>query len=313
MANAHIPVLLTETIDALRVKENGIYLDGTCGYAGHAFEIAKRLDTQGAYYGVDRDEEALRAAKARLAEFGERIHLFHENYENAVSTLKREQVNGADGILLDLGVSSPQLDNAERGFSYMQDAPLDMRMDRRENVTASDIVNGYPEKELVRIFRDYGEEKFADRIAGRIVQVREDAQIKTTFDLNDIVYAAVPKKTRVKGSHPSKRVFQALRIACNRELDILENAIDEMRAFLKPGGRMAVITFHSLEDRIVKTAFKTAENPCTCPKSFPVCICGKKPLGHAVFRKAITAEEEETKQNPRAKSAKLRVFEKEGS
>ena len=313
MAFSHIPVLLYETVNALRVKEDGTYLDGTTGYAGHAYEIAKQLNRQGRYFGFDRDEEALRAASERLSAFGETVRLFHENYENAVRTLKQEQVPGADGILLDLGVSSPQIDNAERGFSYMQDAPLDMRMDRTEHLTAADIVNGYDEKELVRIFRDYGEEKFAAQIAKRIVREREKAPVKTTFALNDIVYAAVPKKARVAGSHPSKRIFQALRIACNRELDILENTLGDMISFLHPGGRFAVITFHSLEDRIVKQAFRTAENPCTCPKSFPVCTCGRKPAGHVVFRKAVTADKEECIQNPRAKSAKLRVFEKEGN
>ena len=300
-------------MEALRVKEDGVYLDGTCGYAGHAFAIAGQLNGQGRYYGFDRDEEALRAARERLAEYGERIHLFHENFENAVSVLRAEQIGGADGILLDLGVSSPQLDRAERGFSYMQNAPLDMRMDRRDPLTAADIVNGYTEEALARIFRNYGEERFAVPIAKRIVREREERPVRTTFDLNEIVYASVPKKTRVKGSHPSKRVFQALRIACNRELDILENAIGDMLSFLKPKGRMAVITFHSLEDRIVKAAFLDAENPCTCPKTFPVCTCGRQPLGHRVFRKAVTAGEEEIKQNPRAKSAKLRVFEKEGN
>ena len=313
MAFSHIPVMLSETVDALRVKEDGTYLDGTCGYAGHAYEIAKRLNGQGRYFGFDRDEEALRAASEKLSVFGDTVRLFHENHENAVRTLKREQITGVDGILLDLGVSSPQIDNAERGFSYMQDAPLDMRMDRTEGLTAADIVNGYAEEELVRIFRDYGEEKFAAQIAKRIVREREKAPVTTTFALNDIVYAAVPNKARVKGSHPSKRIFQALRIACNRELDILENAVGEMISFLNPDGRFAVITFHSLEDRIVKRAFRTAENPCTCPKSFPVCTCGKKSEGRIVFRKALTAGEEECRQNPRAKSAKLRVFEKKGN
>ena len=313
MEFSHVPVMPAQTIDALAVKEDSICLDGTTGYAGHAYEIAKRLGPAGRYYGFDRDGEALEAARLRLAKFGDRVRLFHENYENAVRTLQQEQVAGADCILLDLGVSSPQLDNAERGFSYMQDAPLDMRMDRRDTLTAADIVNTCPEEELIRIFRTYGEEKFAVPIARGIVRRREQHPLQTTFALNDVIYAAVPKKARVQGSHPSKRVFQALRIACNRELDILEGAIGDMLRFLKPGGRMAVITFHSLEDRIVKQAFKTAENPCTCPKSFPVCTCGKKPLGRVVNRKAVTADEEERKQNPRAKSAKLRVFEKEGN
>ena len=232
MADAHIPVLLAETVKALNIREEGIYVDGTMGYAGHALAIVKQLSAQGRYIGFDRDEAAVKSATKRLSPFGDRVLVFHENYENAVRTLKQHRIDGADGILLDLGVSSPQLDNAERGFSYMQDAPLDMRMDRREQGSAADLINTASTEELTRIFREYGEERFAKRIAERIAEARKVRPVATTFQLNEIVYAAVPNKARIKGSHPSKRVFQALRIACNRELEILEGAMEEMIGFL---------------------------------------------------------------------------------
>ena len=310
MGFTHIPVLLHETIAALQIKPSGIYADGTAGGAGHACEIAKRLRDGGRYYGFDRDAEAVEAARKRLAPYKDHIRVFHANYEDAVRILKQEGVGGVDGILLDLGVSSHQIDTAERGFSYMQDAPLDMRMDRSESLTAAEIVNTYDVQSLTRIFSDYGEERFAKRIAERIVAEREQGPVRTTFALNEIIYAAVPQKARIRGSHPSKRVYQALRIACNRELAILEDSLDGMIGFLNPGGRLCVITFHSLEDRIVKTKMKQAEHPCTCPPSFPVCICGRQPAGK-VAGKPLRPGKEETENNPRANSAKLRVFEKQ--
>ena len=306
---AHVPVLLHETVAALNVKPEGIYADGTIGGGGHAYEIVKQLRDSGRYYGFDRDEDAVKAARERLAPYKEHIRVFHANYEDAVRILKQEGVGGVDGILLDLGVSSHQIDTAGRGFSYMQDAPLDMRMDRSESLTAAQIVNTYDVQTLARIFADYGEEPFAKRIAERIAAERANGPVETTFALNDIIYAAVPRKARVRGSHPSKRVYQALRIACNRELPILEDSLDGMIDYLNPGGRLCVITFHSLEDRIVKAKMKQAERPCTCPPSFPVCVCGKKSAGK-VAGKPLRPGKEETESNPRAKSAKLRVFEK---
>ncbi|MBR0173632.1 MAG: 16S rRNA (cytosine(1402)-N(4))-methyltransferase RsmH [Lachnospiraceae bacterium] len=310
MGFTHIPVLLHETITALRIRPEGFYADLTVGGAGHAGEIAKRLRDGGRCFCFDRDADAVKAARERLAPYQDHIRVFHANYEDAVRILKQEGVGGVDGILLDLGVSSHQIDTAERGFSYMQDAPLDMRMDRSESLTAAQIVNTYDAQALARIFSDYGEERFAKRIAERIVAERERGPIGTTFALNDIIYASVPQKARVKGSHPSKRVYQALRIACNRELAILEDSLDGIIGFLNPGGRLCVITFHSLEDRIVKAKMKQAEHPCTCPPSFPVCVCGRQPAGR-VAGKPLRPGKEETENNPRASSAKLRVFEKQ--
>ena len=305
----HIPIMLKEVLDGLQIKADGTYMDGTLGGAGHSSEIASRLGTNGKLYGFDQDEEALAAAGKRLEAFGDRVERIHANYENAVSILKEKGVTGLDGILLDIGVSSYQLDNAERGFSYMHDAPLDMRMDRSQSLSAAEIVNGWSEDEIAKILKEYGEEKFARNIAKHIVRERQKAPIETTFALNEIIKNAIPAKMRADG-HPSKRSFQAIRIACNRELDVLERSLDDMIDFLNPGGRIAVITFHSLEDRIVKNAFRNAEHPCTCPPNFPVCVCGKQSKGRCVNHKPIVPGEEELEQNSRSKPAKLRIFEK---
>lgn len=310
----HRSVLLEETIEGLKVKPDGIYLDGTLGGGGHSSEILKRLKG-GCLIGIDQDEEALVAAGKRLSEFGEegkRFTLIRDNYCNAAEAVRTFGVNGVDGIVLDLGVSSWQLDNAERGFSYRYDAPLDMRMDKRQTLTARDIVNDYPESALYQVIRDYGEEQFAKNIAKHIVQARQKGPIETTGQLNELISAAIPAKIQKKGGHPSKRTFQALRIECNRELEVLKNSIDGLIGLLNPGGRICIITFHSLEDRIVKTAFRRNENPCTCPPDFPVCVCGKKPVGRVVTRKPILPTEKEMEENPRSKSAKLRIFEKQG-
>ncbi|MBR3515101.1 MAG: 16S rRNA (cytosine(1402)-N(4))-methyltransferase RsmH [Lachnospiraceae bacterium] len=305
----HIPIMLKEVLDGLQIKADGTYMDGTLGGAGHSSEIASRLGANGKLYGFDQDEEALAAAGKRLEVFGDRVERIHANYENAVSILKEKGVTGLDGILLDIGVSSYQLDNAERGFSYMHDAPLDMRMDRSQSLSAAEIVNGWSEDEIAKILKEYGEEKFARNIAKHIVRERQKAPIETTFALNEIIKNAIPAKMRADG-HPSKRSFQAIRIACNRELDVLERSLDDMIDFLNPGGRIAVITFHSLEDRIVKNAFRNAEHPCTCPPNFPVCVCGKQSKGRCVNHKPIVPGEEELEQNSRSKPAKLRIFEK---
>lgn len=310
----HRSVLLEETIEGLKVKPDGIYLDGTLGGGGHSGEILKHLKG-GCLIGIDQDEEALAAAGKRLSEFGEegkRFTLIRDNYCNAAEAVRTYGVNGVDGIVLDLGVSSWQLDNAERGFSYRYDAPLDMRMDKRQTLTARDIVNDYPESALYQVIRDYGEEQFAKNIAKHIVQARQKGPIETTGQLNELISAAIPAKIQKKGGHPSKRTFQALRIECNRELEVLKNSIDGLIGLLNPGGRICIITFHSLEDRIVKTAFRRNENPCTCPPDFPVCVCGKKPVGRVVTRKPILPTEKEMEENPRSKSAKLRIFEKQG-
>ena len=310
----HRSVLLEETIEGLKVKPDGIYLDGTLGGGGHSSEILKRLKG-GCLIGIDQDEEALAAAGKRLSEFGEegkRFTLIRDNYCNAAEAVRTFGVNGVDGIVLDVGVSSWQLDNAERGFSYRYDAPLDMRMDKRQTLTARDIVNDYPESALYQVIRDYGEEQFAKNIAKHIVQARQKEPIETTGQLNELISAAIPAKIQKKGGHPSKRTFQALRIECNRELEVLKNSIDGLIGLLNPGGRICIITFHSLEDRIVKTAFRRNENPCTCPPDFPVCVCGKKPVGRVVTRKPILPTEKEMEENPRSKSAKLRIFEKQG-
>ena len=310
----HRSVLLEETIEGLKVKPDGIYLDGTLGGGGHSSEILKRLKG-GCLIGIDQDEEALAAAGKRLSEFGEegkRFTLIRDNYCNAAEAVRTFGVNGVDGIVLDLGVSSWQLDNAERGFSYRYDAPLDMRMDKRQTLTARDIVNDYPESALYQVIRDYGEEQFAKNIAKHIVQARQKEPIETAGQLNELISAAIPAKIQKKGGHPSKRTFQALRIECNRELEVLKNSIDGLIGLLNPGGRICIITFHSLEDRIVKTAFRRNENPCTCPPDFPVCVCGKKPVGRVVTRKPILPTEKEMEENPRSKSAKLRIFEKQG-
>lgn len=308
----HRSVLLEETIEGLKVRPDGIYLDGTLGGGGHSSEILRRLQS-GHLIGVDQDEEALAAAGKRLLEVdeeGKRFTLIRDNYCNAKEAVRALGYEGADGIVLDLGVSSWQLDNAERGFSYRYDAPLDMRMDTRQTLTARDIVNDYSENALYQVIRDYGEEQFAKNIAKHIVQARQKGPIETTGQLNELISAAIPAKIQKKGGHPSKRTFQALRIECNRELEVLKNSIDGLIGLLNPGGRICIITFHSLEDRIVKTAFRRNENPCTCPPDFPVCVCGKKPVGRVITRKPILPSEEEMEENPRSRSAKLRIFEK---
>lgn len=304
----HYSVLLSETIEQLQVRPEAVYVDGTLGGGGHAFAICSRLTT-GHLYGFDQDSAAIEAAGKRLADFQDRVTILRNNYCNACGELAKLGVAGADGILLDLGVSSYQLDTEDRGFSYRYDAPLDMRMDRRQTVTAKDIVNTYSEAELFHVLRDYGEEQFAKNIAKHIVRARAQKPVETTFELNEIIKAAIPAKMRQNG-HPSKQTFQAVRIECNRELEVLENALDSFIRFLNPGGRLCIITFHSLEDRLVKNAFKRNEHPCTCPPEFPVCVCGKKPLGRQVTRKPILPGEEELAENSRSKSAKLRVFEK---
>jgi len=306
----HTSVLLNETIDSLQIKPGGVYLDGTLGGGGHAYEVCKRLNEEGRFFGIDQDADAIAAAGKRLEEFGDKVTIIRNNYCNAKEALKAYGVDKVDGILLDLGVSSYQLDNAERGFSYKYDTALDMRMDQRQKLTARDIVNNYDELDLYRIIRDYGEDQFAKNIAKHIVQTRQEKPIETTFELNEIIKAAIPAKMRAVGGHPSKRTFQAIRIECNQELEVLQNALEDLLGLLNPQGRLCIITFHSLEDRIVKNFYREMENPCKCPAEFPVCVCGKVPYGKAVPRKAILPSEEELEMNPRSKSAKLRVFER---
>ena len=310
MEFSHKSVLLEETIEGLNIKPEGIYVDGTLGGGGHALEVVKRLGDKGRFFGIDQDEAAIEAASERLSDYRDKITLIHDNYENAVLRLREKGISGVDGIVLDLGVSSYQLDTVERGFSYKYDTALDMRMDRRQPLSAREIVNDYSQKELARIIRDYGEDKFANNIAKHIVAEREKEEIKTTFQLNEIIKGAIPAKMRETGGHPSKRTFQAIRIECNRELEVLKNSLEEMIAFLNPGGRICIITFHSLEDRIVKSAFKKQENPCICPPEFPVCMCGRQPLGKVITRKPVTPTEKEQERNSRFKSAKLRIFER---
>ncbi|MBO4988547.1 MAG: 16S rRNA (cytosine(1402)-N(4))-methyltransferase RsmH [Lachnospiraceae bacterium] len=305
----HKSVLLDETIEGLAIKPDGIYVDGTLGGGGHSYQICRKLSKQGRLIGIDQDDAAIEAATARLQEFADRVTVVRSNYCNMKNVLQELGIEKVDGIVLDLGVSSYQLDTVERGFSYKYDTDLDMRMDRRQTLTAKDIVNNYSEKELFRIFRDYGEEQFSQNIAKHIVRNRQEKEIQTTFELNEIIKAAIPAKMRTNG-HPSKRVFQAIRIECNKELDVLRDTMDTMVELLNPGGRLSIITFHSLEDRIVKSAYRKYENPCTCPPEFPVCVCGKKPLGKSVSRKPILPSKEELEVNSRSKSAKLRVFEK---
>ena len=306
----HKSVLLDETIESLNIKPNGIYVDGTLGSGGHSYEIAKRLMDGGRLIGIDQDEDAIRAAKERLSEFADRVTIVRDNYCNMPKVLDELGISKVDGILLDIGVSSYQLDEAERGFTYKQDAPLDMRMDQRQEMTAKDIVNGYSEEDLYRIIRDYGEDKFAKNIAKHIVQARQIKPVETTFELDEIIKAAIPMKFRATGGHPAKKTFQAIRIELNRELEVLDESIDAMTDLLNDNGRLCIITFHSLEDRIVKTRFRKNENPCTCPPDFPVCVCGKKPKGKVITRKPIVPDEEELEENKRAKSSKLRVFER---
>ncbi len=311
MEFSHLSVLKNEAVDALAVKPDGIYLDGTIGGGGHSEEIAKRLTGSGRLIGMDQDDEALEAAGERLAPFGDRVTFVRDNFENAVTRLREIGIDGLDGVLLDLGVSSRQFDAPERGFSYRADAPLDMRMDRRQELSAMTIVNEWSEKELFHILRDYGEEPFAANIAKHIVNRRETGRIVTTTDLNAIIDAAIPARVRAKDQgHPARRTYQALRIATNRELDVLQAALETLADMLRDGGRFAVITFHSLEDRMVKQTFRTWENPCTCPPSFPKCVCGKVSKGIVVTKKPVMPGKEETESNRRARSARLRVFER---
>lgn len=306
----HYSVLLQETIDNLNIKPDGIYMDGTLGGGGHAYEVVKQLSDKGHFYGIDQDEAAILAAGERLKEFGDKVTIIRSNYRNAKAALAEHGTEKVDGIVLDLGVSSYQLDTVERGFSYKYDTDLDMRMDRRQTISAKEIVNEYSEMDLFRIIRDYGEDQFAKNIAKHIVLRRREKPITTTGELNDIIKAAIPARMRVTGGHPSKKTFQAIRIECNRELEVLRDSLDDLITMLNPGGRLCIITFHSLEDRIVKSAFKKQENPCTCPPSFPVCVCGKEPQGKVITRKPILPTAEELEVNSRSKSAKLRVFEK---
>ena len=309
----HVSVLLEETVEALQVKPDGIYVDGTLGGAGHACQICRRLGDRGRFDGIDQDEEAIAVSTERLREFGEKVSIIKSNYGQMKQVLQDLGIHKADGILLDLGVSSYQLDNAERGFSYMADAPLDMRMDREQTVSAKDIVNTYPEAELFRIIREYGEERYARSIAANIVRARENKSIETTFQLVDIIRRSMPAKARNGKGHPAKRTFQALRIECNHELEVLREVLDEMVDLLNDHGRLCIITFHSLEDRIVKVSYRRNENPCTCPPDFPVCVCGKKSRGKVITKKPVLPSEREQKENSRSQSAKMRVFERSGT
>ena len=311
MAFEHKSVLLEETVDSLNIKPDGIYVDGTLGGGGHAFEVCSRLGEKGRLIGIDQDADAIRAASERLSVFGDRVTVVRNNYVNIAEVLASLGIEKVDGIYLDLGVSSYQLDTAERGFTYREeDAPLDMRMDQRGSETAADIVNTYSESELYRIIRDYGEDRFAKNIAKHIVKRRQEKPFETAGELAETIRAAIPARVRATGGHPAKRTFQAIRIELNHELDVLENSIDRMIDFLNPGGRPSIITFHSLEDRIVKNRFRINENPCTCPPEFPVCMCGKKSKGRVITRKPIVPTEKELEENKRSKSSKLRVFER---
>ena len=310
MAFKHTTVLLHETVDGLNVRPDGIYVDATLGGGGHAFEVCRRLGDTGRLIGIDQDADAIKAAGKRLEGFGEKVTIIRSNYRDMKPELHKLGIDSVDGITLDLGVSSYQLDTADRGFSYRMDAPLDMRMDQRQKMTARDIVNGYSETELFRVIRDYGEDKIAKNIAKHIVMEREKAPIETTGQLNEIIRHAIPMKIQKTSGHPSKRTFQAIRIELNHELEVLRDSLDEMIDLLRPGGRICVITFHSLEDRIVKSAFRRNENPCTCPSHFPVCVCGKVSKGKVITRKPILPSPEELESNSRSKSAKLRIFER---
>lgn len=307
----HKSVLLNETIDSLNIKPDGIYVDGTLGGGGHALFVCKRLAEHGRLIGIDQDAAAILAATERLKDHKDKVTVVRSNYVNIKEVLKELGIEKVDGIYLDLGVSSHQLDVPERGFTYREeDAPLDMRMDQRNDQTAADIINEYSEFDLYRIIRDYGEDKFAKNIAKHIVRERQVKPIKTTGELSEIIKNAIPAKIRAVGGHPSKRTFQAIRIELNKELEVLSQSLDTMIDLLNPGGRLSIITFHSLEDRIVKARFKTNENPCICPPDFPVCVCGKKSKGKVITRKPVIPTEEEIEENKRSKSSKLRVFER---
>ena len=310
MEFSHKSVLLNETIDALKIKPDGIYVDGTLGGGGHSYEICKRLSGKGRLIGIDQDAAAIEAASERLGEFKDRVTIIRSNYCEMKKQLNSIGVTSVDGIILDLGVSSYQLDTAERGFTYREDVPLDMRMDQRQARTAKDIVNEYSEMELYRIIRDYGEDKFAKNIAKHIVQARQERPLETTGELIQAIKAAIPMKVRAVGGHPAKKTFQAIRIELNNELGVLRDSLDDMIDLLNDEGRLCIITFHSLEDRIVKNHFRTSEHPCICPKEFPVCVCGRISKGKVVTRKPILPGEEELEENSRSKSAKLRVFER---
>lgn len=312
MEFSHKSVLLDETIEGLHIREDGTYVDGTLGGGGHAYHVCSRLSDKGRFIGIDQDAAAIEAAGIRLLPYQDKIKIdiVRSNYQKTPQVLQDLGVGGVDGIVLDLGVSSYQLDTPERGFTYREDAPLDMRMDQRQKMTAKDIVNEYPEMELYRVIRDYGEEKFAKNIAKHICMARQNKVIETTFELNDIIKAAIPIRARSAGGHPSKRTYQAIRIELNQELTILEQSIDQMIDLLTPGGRICIITFHSLEDRIVKRIFRRNENPCTCPPDFPKCVCGKVSKGKVITRKPILPSDEELEENRRSKSAKLRIFER---
>lgn len=306
----HYSVLLNETIEQLHIRPDGIYVDGTLGGGGHSLEICRHLTT-GRLIGIDQDADAIAAATERLKDYADRVTIVRSNYAQMADVLKNLGIEKVDGIILDLGVSSFQLDTPERGFTYRsEDAPLDMRMDKRQRLTARDIVNDYSEAELFRIIRDYGEDRFAKNIAKHIVQARKEKPIETTGELNAIIRGAIPMKVQVTGGHPSKRTYQAIRIELNHELDVLRDTLDTMIDLLNDGGRICIITFHSLEDRIVKSNFKKNESPCTCPSNFPVCVCGKKSKGRVVTRKPVLPSEKELEENSRSKSAKLRVFER---
>ena len=306
----HVSVLLEETIEGLNIKEDGIYVDGTMGGAGHSYQICKRLGEHGRFVGIDQDEAAIMTGKERLKEFGDKVSIVRSNYCNMKQVLADLGIEKVNGIVLDLGVSSHQLDTADRGFSHKENGPLDMRMDKRQTLTAKDIVNTYSEMELFRIIRDYGEDKFAKNIAKHIVRMRQEKEFETTYELNEAIAAAIPMKVRKNTGHPSKKTFQAIRIELNKELEVLNNTLQDMIDLLEPDGRICIITFHSLEDRIVKSIFRKNENPCTCPPSFPVCMCGQVSKGKVVTRKPILPSDEEMEVNRRSKSAKLRVFER---
>ena len=310
MTFKHKSVLLEETIDSLNIKPDGIYVDGTLGGGCHASQVCQRLNSQGRLIGIDQDGAAILAASQRLKEYEDKVLIVRSNYQEIKQVLKELGIQKADGIYLDLGVSSYQFDTAERGFSYRADAPLDMRMDLRRTETAADIVNEYSEMDLYHIIRDYGEEKFAKNIAKHVVKARQEKRIETTGELVEIIKAAIPMKMRAVGGHPAKKTFQALRIEVNHELEVLENSIDTMIELLNQGGRLCIITFHSLEDRIVKQRFRENENPCVCPPDFPACVCGRTSKGKVITRKPIIPTERETEENKRSKSSKLRVFER---
>ncbi len=309
----HVSVLLEETIQGLNIKPDGVYADGTLGGGGHAFYICRKLGVNGRFIGIDQDETAIRAASERLAEFRDKVSIIKSNYRNMKQILWQNDIQKVDGIVLDLGVSSYQLDTKERGFSYMEDAGLDMRMDTEQEVTAGSIINRYSEEKLFRVIRTYGEEKYAGNIVRNIVRARAEKPIETTFELVELIEKSIPAKDRYTKGHPAKRTFQAIRIECNRELEVLEQSLDEMIDLLQPDGRICIITFHSLEDRIVKNSFRKNQHPCTCPPSFPVCVCGKKPKGEMITKKPILPGEEEQERNKRSKSAKLRIFKRNSS